>query len=165
MVVVGIDPGARCGLAVVRGRRLVSVQTVNGDNLQEIVGWVREIVRLKKAEEERGRQLAVVIELQYQPRLRKNPKSLETLYRRRHTWEVLLALYEITAHQVWPATWQSQLKCSNRYDQHGNTRSTKSRSIEVARFFWGDDAVKDSEQADAALIARWFATTNTRLFP
>jgi uncharacterized protein YjaZ len=76
--------------------------------------------------------------------------------KRRHSWEVIAELYGLRTVGVYPATWQTQLKAAARLDENGDKRTTKQRSVEVARFMFGQDSIRDAEQADAALIAKWY---------
>lgn len=151
MIVVGVDPGKMCGVAFLKGRRLMTAMTIRGDRLDQIVAAVQQAKKLGAA--------VIVIELQHGQRPKGgkvNYKSLATLFKRRHAWEVIAELYGLRCEGVWPSTWQTQLKSAARLDEDGNKRTTKERSIEVARFYYGE-TIKDAEQSDAALIARWYA--------
>ena len=153
MIVVGVDPGEHCGVAVVKGRRLLKAHVVKGDDLRVILGLVQQI---KKVGEEQG-GVVVVIEIQHAARGKAfNPKTLGVLMKRRHLWEILCELYEIKVVPVWPSSWQSQLKIAARVGPRGGKRSTKDRSMETARFYFGDEAIDDHNKADASLIARWY---------
>lgn len=150
---VGIDPGKVAGVTVLTGRRLTWTQTLRGDMLMQILAAVQRVHRYQKRT---GHSVRAAIELQFGARGKKsNPKSLETLMRRRHQWETLLEIYAIPIVTVWPATWQSQLKEVPRLDGKGNKRDTKTRSLELARRVYGEENIADDAQSDSALIARW----------
>lgn len=151
MLTGGVDPGKACGLALLSGRRLALARSLRGDDLKTIIAFAQ---RLKRLGDENG-GIRMAIELQHGGRGPKiNFKSLATLYKRRHMWEFAFELVGVEYETVWPSTWQSQLKATARLTPRGAKRSTKDRSIELARFYFGDSIIDDA-QADAALIARW----------
>lgn len=153
MLTGGIDPGKVAAVCLLRSRRLVLSKTIRGDKLDVIVATVQG---LKKLGEENG-GILMAIEMQFAGRGEKsNPKSLAELLRRRHMWEFSMELMGIDFVQVYPATWQTQLRAAARYGPKGGKRTSKERSIEVATMHYGSQIVGDA-QADAALIARWLA--------
>ena len=153
MIVVGVDPGELCGVAIIEGRHLLKAHTVKGSDAKVVLGLVQQVAKV--GAEQGG--VVVVVELQFAARGRRsNPKGLATLMKRRHVWEVLCEIYGVRVADVWPASWQSQLKIAPRLGADGSKRTTKQRSLEAARFYFGDDSIQDAEQADAALIARWY---------
>lgn len=154
MIVVGVDPGKLCGVAILKGRSLAVAATIRGDRLSQIVAIVQQAKKLG------ANVLAIELQHGMRPKSGKvNYKSLGTLFKRRHAWEVIAELYGLRTVGVWPSTWQTQLKAAARLDENGNKRTTKQRSVEVARFMFGKDAIKDDAQADAALIAKWYVNS------
>lgn len=150
-VILGVDPGAACGVACLVQGRPVLVDTIRGDSLRPILGVVQELVRLR---EQHG-QTVLVVELQFAGRGEKfNPKSFEALVKRRHYWEVLAEIYSLTVEPVYPGTWQTVLADEPKVDEEGAARSIKERSKAHAdRYFPG--LAKDFERADALGIAHW----------
>jgi len=157
---VGVDPGKVAGVTVLLGRRLAWTTTMRGDLLPDILGAVQKLHRLRKQQKQTMR---VALELQYGRRGKKgNHKTLEVLMRRRHMWETLLEVYDIPIVKVWPATWQTQLSEVPRLDGKGNKRSTKVRSLELARKVYGESKISDDAQSDSALMARWLSNQTSQ---
>lgn len=150
-VVLGVDPGKSCGIACFVGRRLIWAREIRGDILMDVVGVVQQIKRLR---DEHG-SVIMAIELQFLGRGKKqNPKSLEALHKRRHTWEILAEVHGIPRVGVWPGTWQStQLRTVPRYDDDYNKMSTHKRMVIAAQNRW-PKTKWTHDMAAAALIGK-----------
>lgn len=150
-VILGVDPALACGVACLVHGRPVLVDTIRGDSLSPILGVVQELMKLQK----KHGQTVLVVELQFAGRgERLNPKSYETLVKRRHYWEILAEIYGLTIEGVYPSTWQTVLADEPKVDAMGEKRSIKERSKAHAnRHFPG--AANDYEQSDALGIAQW----------
>ena len=151
-VILAVDPGARCGVAVLVRGRAVLVQTIRGDKVGDVAGALALVERMQ----EKHGMAVMVIEAQYVPRGRKqNPKALATLYKRRHIWEILATLYRVAVEDpVYPSTWKTVFREIENWDDDGKERTTKDKArAYVERYFPG--RAKDGEQADALCIAHW----------
>lgn len=150
-LILAVDPGAKCGVAVLLNGRPVFVQTVRGDLLREVTAVVQMVARLQ---EQHG-MAVVVVELQFASRGKKqNPKSMATLYKRRHVWEILAEIYGLVVEGVYPATWKTVLGEIETWDDDGKKRDTKAKArVYADRRFPGK--AKDNEQGDALSMAHW----------
>jgi len=153
-LVVGVDPGKQCGVAVLLKGRLRNTTPIRGDRLSAISGVVASVARL--AEEHGG--VVVVVEDQFGKAHggKLNLKALATLFRRRHEWEILCEVYGIPTSRVYPASWQTQLKGAPKRYPDGSKRSTKARALLVCGMIWPAHEGWTDDTADAALIARWY---------
>lgn len=150
-VILAVDPGAKCGVAVLVHGRLVLLRTVRGDLIGDVLAVIQLVAKLQA---EHGMAL-VVVELQFTPKGKKqNPKSLATLYKRRHVWEILAEVYGLMVEGVYPSTWQTVLGEVEDWDDNGKKRDTKAKArVYADRRFPG--RAKDNEQGDAASMGWW----------
>ena len=156
-LILAVDPGRSCGVALLLHGHPVLVRTVRGDLLGHILAVIQHVAKLQA---EHG-MATVVLELQYQPRESKdgkrrgsNPKALATLYKRRHYWEILAEVYGLAVELVYPATWQTVLGEVPKLDAEGNKRTTKARARAYAEKHFKGKA-KDDEQGDALAMGHW----------
>lgn len=138
-VVVGIDPGAACGVAIFDRGQLLSCDSLKG-NEQSALTVVNSL----------GGPAVIVIERQFQRKgVRFNPKAVETLMRRRIEWEVAAKIKNCAVVLAYPAQWQSVLPKIK-------TMSTKQR----ARLYCQGAGYRPGEwtedQCDAAVIGTWY---------
>ena len=154
-IIVGVDPGEHCGVAVLRSGNLSSIHAVRGSRLASIAAVFKGLLPLA---EDHG--VVVVIENQFgalHGRGRKlNLRALATLFRRRHEWELLAEIYGVPTDTVYPSSWQTQLAAASRSYPDGSPRSTKARAILVCGQLWPAQDGWTEDTADAALIARWY---------
>jgi hypothetical protein len=150
-VILGVDPGKNGAVACLVQGRPAFAETIRGDSLRPILGVVQHMLKLR---EQHGLTV-IVVELQYIGRDAKfNPRSFETLLKRRHYWEILAEIYGLPVEQVYPATWQTVLRDQPKKTEDGTKIGIKVRSKAHAdRFFPG--VAKDYEQSDALGIAHW----------
>lgn len=163
MIIGGVDPGKATGLAVMGPGRPISVVTLDGRKLPQVVSYVQQIARLGQEE---GCGSVLVIENQFAGLYPKgagssgstiNLKAIATLFRRRHEWEIIAEVYGVPTIAVYPSTWQTVLRSVPRYHSDGSLRSTKARAILLASQLWPRAPVNwTPDKADAALIAEWY---------
>jgi hypothetical protein len=150
-VIVAVDPGAKCGVAIFVHGVPVFVRTIRGDLTAHAAGVLELVQRLQ---EEHG-MAVIVVELQFAGRGKKsNPKALATLHKRRHVWEILADVYRIAVEAVYPATWQTVLGEVAGYDERGEKRDTKAKARAYCEERWPGRA-KDDEQGDAMAMGHW----------
>jgi hypothetical protein len=150
-VILAVDPGAKCGVVVLVHGRPVLVRTVRGDLIGEVLAVIQAVVKLQ----ETHGMAVVVVELQFMGRGSKsNPKSMATLYKRRHLWEILAEVYGLMVEGVYPATWQTVLGEVESWDDAGKKRDTKAKARVYADRRYPGKA-KDNEQSDALCMGHW----------
>jgi hypothetical protein len=151
--ILGVDPGEHAYAAILRGSDLETFR-VRGNEVPPVVATIQHAMTISP-------ELVLVLEDQfYRQGPKANFKSLERLLWAAHIWEVLAAVYEIAVVKVKPATWQGpMLAVTSRTDDHGRKRSAKARSKEAAAYYFARPFDNDNE-ADAALIARWYRETH-----
>jgi hypothetical protein len=154
---VGVDPGKKCGVAILLHGSPVFVRTIRGDLTAHVAGVLALVESLQAGHG----PAALVVEAQFVTMARgkdgkskSNPKALATLYKRRHVWEVLCDVYRIMYEVVYPATWQTVLAEVPRLDDDGEKQDTKVRSMAYCADHYPGKA-KDAEQSDALAMASW----------
>lgn len=148
---VAIDPGRKTGVAVMVEGDLVETHAVPGDQLEGVVAMVQPLI--SKALD----RTLFIVERQFAARgAAFNPKSLETLFWRRHMWEIVLDIHGARRVRVHPSTWQAtELAVAVRDRTIKRSKDTKARALFACRCWWpGRNFTED--EADAALMARWY---------
>ena len=155
-IIVGVDPGENCGVAVLGAGKLLSIHAIRGSRLASISAVFKGLVPLAQS----GGGAIVVVENQFGrfhgPGKKLNLKALGTLFRRRHEWELLAEVYGVPTATVYPSSWQTQLAAAPKLYPDGSKRSTKARAVLVCGQLWPAQEGWTEDTADAALIARWY---------
>ena len=159
---LSIDPGEAFGAALLKRGELVTVFTAD-HSLANVSGIV------SGALERCDSDLGLVVEQQFLGRGAKfNPKTTESLMKRRHTWELVAELRKVAWDRVAPASWQAILKAVPR-DPSVKGRQTKVRSMTLACRRWphlaGHFQSRGADVADAALMGLWYSNQQLREHP
>lgn len=132
-----------------------TIHKVNGTALKEIDQVVRS---LRELADRHNAKPYVAIENQFGGS-RTGFKSIETLLRRRHEWEILCEIYGVEVVRVYPATWQGALlNRVPKFNSDGTKKTTKARSLLLATKLWPKVEGWTQDTAEAAAIAEWFRT-------
>lgn len=138
-VVVGIDPGAACGVAIFHRGQLLRCESQRG-NEANALAVVNSL----------GGPAVIVIERQFQRKGDKfNPRSVEMLMRRRIEWEVAAKIRNCAVVLAYPSQWQSVLP-------KVPAMNTKQRARMYCRGAGYPSAQWTDDQCDAAVIGAWY---------
>lgn len=141
MIIIGIDPGKRCGYSVFDALREEEIKsgTMNGDDPKAALALMEE-----------HQPDVVVVEDQFFKPGKLN--GMKTLLYRRHVWEVLAKLKGIPFYEINNRTWQSYWKVK---------AGDKEGIIRIATQVTSKQS--DYDEADACLIVRcWWARRQTQ---
>lgn len=144
--VIGIDPGATSGLALVEcGRKpvLITAKAIRAPRPSVDLGAVLSVCGTVRA----------VIEDQYIDVSKRGGSSVISLARWAGRWLEALDVHGIAPEFVRPSVWQAAMLRGMRA---GRDRAAGKRAaVEVCNLRWG--VVLSQDAADAALIAAWGA--------